>query len=107
MAATELIVFVTAGSRADAERIAETVVGERLAACANLIGPIRSIYRWRGEVCRDDEILLLLKTTRERYSALEARVRAIHSYETPEVIAVPIELGSAAYLDWLREMVSG
>jgi len=99
----ELIVFVTVPSRADGERIGEAVVGEQLAACVNILGPIRSIYRWQGEVCRDDEYLLLIKSTRTRYQALEARIRALHSYDTPEVIAVPIELGSSDYLRWLRE----
>jgi periplasmic divalent cation tolerance protein len=99
-----LIVFVTVPSRADGERIAEALVGERLAACANLVGPIRSIYRWQGEICRDDEHLMLIKTTRERYAALEARVKALHSYEVPEVVAVPVELGSAAYLNWIKSV---
>jgi len=99
----ELIVFVTVPSRADGERIAEAVVGEQLAACVNILGPLRSIYRWQGEVCRDDEHLLLIKSTRARYPALEARVKALHSYETPEVIAMPIELGSTEYLRWLRD----
>jgi periplasmic divalent cation tolerance protein len=105
MDSSELIVLVTAGARDDAERIAETLVGERLAACVNLVGPIRSVYRWQGEISRDDEILLLIKTTRERYAALEARVRAIHPYDVPEVIALPIAYGSEPYLQWLRDMV--
>jgi len=98
----ELIVFVTVPSRADGERIAAAVVGEQLAACVNILGPIRSIYRWQGEICRDDEHLLLIKSTRAAYAALEARVKALHTYETPEVIAVPVELGSSEYLQWLR-----
>ena len=97
-----LIVFVSVPSRADGERIAEALVGEQLAACVNVIGPIRSIYRWQGEICRDDEHLLLIKTTRARYAALEARVKALHSYDLPEVVALPIEMGSAAYLDWIK-----
>ena len=101
-----LIVFVTVPSRQDGERIAEAVVGEQLAACANLVGPIRSIYRWQGEICRDDEHLMLIKTTRERYASLEARVKALHSYDVPEIIALPIETGSAAYLDWIRTVTA-
>ena len=100
----ELIVFVTVPSREAGEQIAEAVVGEQLAACVNVIGPIRSIYRWQGELCRDDEHLLLIKTTRTRYAALEARVTALHSYDVPEVIALPIEMGSGAYLEWIRSM---
>lgn len=102
----ELIVFVTVASREDGERIAEAVVGGQLAACVNIIGPIRSIYRWQGEIARDDEHLLLIKTRRERYAALEARVKALHTYEVPEVVALPITMGSTAYLDWLRQNVS-
>jgi periplasmic divalent cation tolerance protein len=100
----ELIVFVTVPSREDGERIAEPLVGEQLAACVNIVGPIRSIYRWQGEICRDDEHLLLIKTTRARYAALESRVKQLHTYDVPEVIAVSIEMGSTSYLDWLRAM---
>ena len=100
----ELIVLVTVPARADGERIAEALVVEQLAACVNIVGPIRSIYRWQGEINRDDEHLLLIKTTRARYVELEARVRALHTYEVPEVVALPIEMGSAAYLEWLRAM---
>jgi periplasmic divalent cation tolerance protein len=100
----ELIVFVTVASRDDGERIADAVVGERLAACVNILGPIRSIYRWQGEIARDDEHLLLIKTTRARYAELEARVRALHTYEVPEVVALPIERGSTPYLEWIRAM---
>ena len=101
----ELIVLVTVPTRADGERIAEALVGDQLAACVNVIGPMRSIYRWQGELCRDDEYLLLIKTTRGRYAALEARVKALHGYEVPEVVAVPIEMGSAEYLEWLRNVI--
>jgi periplasmic divalent cation tolerance protein len=97
-----VIVFVTVPSRDEGERLAEALVGEQLAACVNIIGPIRSIYRWQGEVCRDDEHLLLIKTTRPCYAALEARVQALHPYDVPEIIAVPVEAGSAAYLEWIR-----
>ena len=98
----ELVVLVTVPSREQGEAIADALVGEALAACVNVVGPIRSIYRWQGEVCRDDEHLLIVKTTAARYAALEARVRAIHPYEVPEVIALPIARGSAPYLEWLR-----
>lgn len=97
-----LVVLVTVASRDDGERLADAVVGEGLAACVNIVGPIRSIYRWQGKVCRDDEHLLLIKTTTARYAALEARVKALHGYEVPEIIALPIEQGSAGYLAWLR-----
>ena len=96
-----LVVLVTVPSRADGERIAEALVGETLAACVNILGPIRSIYRWQGEIARDDEHLLLIKTTRPRYAALEARVLALHTYDTPEVIALPVEEGAKGYLEWI------
>jgi periplasmic divalent cation tolerance protein len=102
----ELVVLVTVPSRDDGERIAEALVGEALAACVNVVGPIRSIYRWQGEICRDDEHLLLIKTTRARYAELESRVKALHSYDVPEVVALPIEVGSAQYLDWLKNSVT-
>ena len=99
----ELIVFVTAPSKEEALRIAESLVSERLAACVNLVGAIESIYRWEGKVSRDNETLMIIKTTDERYPQLERRVKELHSYTTPEVIAYRIERGSDDYLRWLRE----
>jgi periplasmic divalent cation tolerance protein len=101
----ELIVLVTVASREDGERVADALVGEHLAACVNIVGPIRSIYRWQGKVCRDDEFLLLIKTTQAGYATLESRVKELHTYDVPEVIALPIAAGSAAYLEWLRQNV--
>lgn len=101
-----LVVLVTVPSREDGERIAEALVGESLAACVNILGPIRSIYRWQGAVTRDDEHLLLIKTTPTRYAELEARVLALHTYENPEVIAVPVEQGAAGYLAWIKDVTS-
>jgi periplasmic divalent cation tolerance protein len=98
----ERVVLVTVPNREEGERIAEILVGERLAACVNLVGPIRSIYRWEGAVCRDDELLLVIKTTQARYADLEARVLATHPYQTPEVIALPIVAGADGYLRWLK-----
>lgn len=102
-----LLVFVTVASRGDGERLAEAVVGERLAACVNLLGPMRSIYRWQGAISRDDEYLLLIKTTAARYAGLEARLRALHTYDVPEIIALPIECGLASYLEWLANATGG
>ena len=96
-----IVVFVTASSEAEATRLAEAAVGARLAACANIVAPVRSIYRWKGEVCRAEEHLLLLKTTRGRLDDLSALINAEHSYELPEVLAVPATGGSAAYLSWI------
>lgn len=103
MAESEFVlVLVTAGSVEEGERIAEALVGEGLAACVNLCAAVRSIYRWQGAVERADEVLLLIKASRTRFEELSARVQALHSYDTPEVIALPIDAGSERYLAWLR-----
>jgi len=98
----ELLVLITAPSAEEAARIAETIVSERLAACVNIVDGVASIYRWQGEVTRDNETLMIVKTTDERYDELERRVKELHSYTTPEVIAIRIERGSNDYLNWLR-----
>jgi periplasmic divalent cation tolerance protein len=102
--ANERVVFVTVGGRNEAGALARALVGERLCACVNLIG-VRSIYRWQGAVEESDEILCVMKTTRARFPALKKRVLELHSYQVPEVIALPIEDGSAPYLAWVRESV--
>ena len=98
-----VIVFVTAADEESAVAIGRTLVEERLAACANLLGPIRSIYRWQGAVEDAPEHLLVIKTQTERYKELEARVKQLHPYAVPEIIAVDIEMGWPPYLDWIRE----
>jgi periplasmic divalent cation tolerance protein len=98
-----VVILVTAGSESEAETIARVLVEERLAACVNVINPIRSLYRWEGKVTDDREWLLLIKTRAERFSAVEARVKTLHSYQVPEVIALPIVAGAEAYLGWLRD----
>jgi periplasmic divalent cation tolerance protein len=98
-----LVVFVTAASDEEAARIAEAVVSERLAACVNIVAGVRSVYRWEGKVMRENELLMVIKTTAERYAQLERRVKQLHSYSTPEVIACRIERGSDDYLNWLRD----
>jgi len=98
-----VVVLVTAGSSEEAARIGQTLVAERLAACANVVGPIRSIYRWRGAVEDAAEHLLLLKARARDLTVLGERVRALHSYEVPEVVALPIRAGSTAYFAWLAE----
>jgi periplasmic divalent cation tolerance protein len=95
------VVFVTTRDEEEALRLGESAVNARLAACANLVAPIRSIYRWKGEVCRETEHLLLLKTTRERLEALTAFLVSSHSYEVPEILAVSSAGGNAAYLSWV------
>jgi len=102
-AADAVVVLVTAGSREEAGRIGTALVTERLAACVNLIGPIHSIYRWQGSIEEAEEWQLVVKARAADLSALEARVKALHSYEVPEILALPVYGGSAAYLAWLDE----
>jgi periplasmic divalent cation tolerance protein len=99
-----VVILVTTGSRAEGERIAEALVGEQLAACVNVVGPVRSIYRWENAIQRDDEWLLIIKAPAARFETLATRVRALHSYQTPEVIALPITAGSEPYLEWVRRV---
>ncbi|HJQ84410.1 MAG TPA: divalent-cation tolerance protein CutA [Candidatus Binatia bacterium] len=98
-----VVVLVTAGSADEAARIGRAVVEARLAACANVVGPIRSIYRWQGAVEDASEHLILLKARAADVAAVERCVRALHSYEVPEVLALPVHGGAAAYLTWLAE----
>ncbi len=97
------MVLTNLPDRASAERIAELLVAQRLAACVNVLSPCRSVYRWKGELQREEEHPLLIKTTAERYPAVEAAIRAAHPYELPEIIAVPIEQGLLQYLSWVAE----
>ena len=96
-----LVVLVTTPTPERAAEIARAVVEERLAACGNVVPGLRSIYRWEGRVQEDAEALLVLKTTRARFDALRDRVLVLHPYEVPEVIALPVEAGSARYLAWI------
>jgi periplasmic divalent cation tolerance protein len=96
-----LVVLVTAPTPERAAEIARALVEERLAACGNVVPAIRSIYRWEGRVQDDQEALLVLKTTRDRFEALRERVLALHPYQVPEVIALEVEAGSAPYLAWI------
>lgn len=96
-----LLVVTNVPDRAAAERMADMLVEKRLAACVNILAPCRSVYRWKGDVQHDEEHPLLMKTTVERYPALEQALRAAHPYELPEIIAVPVERGLPAYLDWV------
>lgn len=102
-AGTARLVLVMAGSEDEAASIARTLVDERLAACVNIVGPARSIYRWRGAIEDVREYLLLIKTRARLYSKVERRVRELHSYEVPEVVALPFASGSHPYLEWLFE----
>jgi periplasmic divalent cation tolerance protein len=96
-----IVVLMTASSHEEANRIAELLVAERLAACVQILPEIQSVYRWQGEVQREKEVLILAKTVASRFDELERRVRAMHSYETPEIVALSITAASEPYLKWL------
>ena len=96
-----LLVLTNLPDRAAAEKLADLVTEKRLAACVNILA-CRSVYRWKGALQHDEEHPMLIKTTRERYAALEEALRAAHPYELPEIIAVPIERGLPAYLEWVE-----
>jgi periplasmic divalent cation tolerance protein len=98
---TAVVVLSTAGSPDEAERIATTLVDERLAACVNLVAPLTSIYRWQGAVERAAEVLLVIKTRKRLVPRLIGRLEALHSYEVPEAIVLPIVAGARPYLEWL------
>ena len=103
MSANEvLLVLTNLPTREAAEKLADALVAGQVAACVNILAPCRSVYRWKDEVQHDEEHPLLIKTTRERYAALEAAIRACHPYELPEIIAVPITAGLPAYLEWVE-----
>lgn len=102
-----ILVYVTCADAGQARAIARALVEERLAACANIVPGMTAIYRWQGAVEEGAEALLLLKTAAGRFDALAARARALHSYQCPCVLAVPIVAGDPAYLAWLAEGVRG
>jgi periplasmic divalent cation tolerance protein len=100
----EIVILVTCASAKQARKIARALVTGRLAACGNILqAPVQSIYRWRGSVDSAKEVLLILKTSHSRFAAVEREIRALHSYEVPEIIALPIAAGSRAYLKWISE----
>ena len=99
--AAAVLVIMTAGSREEAARLAEMLVGAHLAACVQIMPEMESVYRWQGRVHREPEVLLLAKTTSACFAELEREVRALHTYDTPEIVSVPITDVSAPYLEWL------
>src|SRR5215469_5938796 len=103
----KIIVFVTCESDEQADRIAETLVKEKLAACVNVVPGIRSCYMWEGELTWSDEVQLLIKTTRSRFEQMKERVRGMHSYALPEIVGVTIDDASQSYLDWIDNNVGG
>jgi periplasmic divalent cation tolerance protein len=100
---TVLVCFCTCPDADSATRLADALVGERLAACVNVVPGLRSVYRWQGAIEHNDETLLLIKTSRDRLDALTVRLRDLHPYELPEVVAVEVAGGLSTYLDWVAE----
>jgi len=96
-------IYVTAADEAEAGLIARTVVAERLAACANLLGAIKSVYWWEGKICEGGEVALILKTSNTRKAALIDRIKQLHSYDCPCVVCLPIFDGNPDFLNWIRE----
>jgi periplasmic divalent cation tolerance protein len=101
-----LLVFCTCSDHAEASKLAQAIVLDGAAACVNILPAIESVYRWQGKIETADEILLLIKTTRERFSALRDLIVRLHSYDTPEVIAIPVADGLAKYLEWLGATIA-
>jgi periplasmic divalent cation tolerance protein len=106
MTRAAMLVLTTCASLEEADGLAASLVDARQAACVNRIGPVRSTYRWQGAVQSDDEVLLLIKTTEERLGAVQRMIGERSSYELPEFLAVRVETGSTAYLDWLTRAVT-
>ena len=97
----QVLVYVTAGSREKALAIGRAVVDERLAACVNILGSMTSIYRWQGEICEDEEVAFIVKTRDDLVAALSERIRALHDYDVPCVVALPIAAGNPDFLNWI------
>ncbi|MFV1975263.1 MAG: divalent-cation tolerance protein CutA [Candidatus Scalindua sp.] len=98
-----IIIYITTASVNEAKKIGRALVEEKLAACSNIISPIRSIYSWQGKICDDKEALMILKTRKQLFKQIVKRVEKLHSYDVPEIIAMPIIEGSSKYLSWLNE----
>ena len=101
-----IAVFMTTPNADEAAQLANMLVGQRLAACVQILPEIESVYRWQGKIERQREVLIIAKTTRAKFEELEAKVRAVHSYETPEIVALTLTAGSLPYLEWLNSSVN-
>lgn len=101
-----IVIFVTASSRAEAEQIGQSLVEKKLIACCNIVEPVFSIFHWQSKIFRENEVLLILKSVLDRFDLITEEVKKMHSYETPEIIAMPIVAGSEDYLNWVRKETS-
>jgi periplasmic divalent cation tolerance protein len=102
MEKTHIIVLVTAPNKEEAEKIAHSLLNERLIACANIIGPVHSLFWWQGKIDKAQEHLILMKTRKDLFSKLSEKVKSLHSYQVPEIIAIPIVEGFKPYMEWLE-----
>ncbi len=100
-ASNAIVVLITAGSREESTRLAEMLVNSKLAACVQIVPEIESLYIWQGKIERASEMLLIVKTVEANFAQLDQEVRALHSYETPEIVALSVNAASAPYLSWL------
>jgi periplasmic divalent cation tolerance protein len=107
IASEKIVVLITCGSAKEARTIARSLVERKLAACVNLVNaPVESVYRWKGKIDSAREFMLIAKTTRKRFAALQSEVKRLHGYDVPEIIALPIVAGSRDYLSWIAESVA-
>jgi periplasmic divalent cation tolerance protein len=98
-----VVAFSTIGKKEDAERVAQALVEERVAACVNIVSGVRSVYRWKGKIENDEELLLVIKTRRDRVDALKAALTARHPYEVPELVVMDVVAGHEPYLSWIDD----
>ena len=98
-----IVVLVTASSVPEAKKISEKLVQKKLVACANIISPVASIFRWHDDICRESEALLILKTQKDRFEKIVSQVKKMHSYDVPEIIALPIVAGEQEFLNWIHQ----
>jgi periplasmic divalent cation tolerance protein len=103
----KIVVLTTCATEADAEKLARALLAGRLAACVNIVPGVRSLYHWQGEIETADEVLLIIKTSRDLFGALSAEVAKLHPYEVPELLALPVVAGAQNYLDWLQANLGG
>ncbi len=105
MSSPLIVVITTTSNKENAEKIAQTLLAQKLAGCVQIIGPISSYYYWENELCQDEEWICLIKSSQNHYPTLENIIQEIHPYEVPEIISLPIEEGSEGYLSWLNQQL--
>ena len=102
-----IMVFVAVGSKEEAKKIASALVENRLAACVQIIPSINSVYKWKGKICDEEELLLLIKSRLDLFDKIKAKVKELHSYEVAEIMAIPVIAGSEDFLSWIKDETGG